>query len=58
MPGGLVAESMPASVGDTGLIPALGGFHNAMGELSLCTTTETVVYSPRTATVEPMCHNY
>ena len=36
IPGGLAAESMPASVRNTGSIPAPGGFHNAIGELSLC----------------------
>ena len=57
-PGDTVDKNPPANAGNAGLIPGPGGFHNAMGELSLCTTTETVVYSPRTATVEPMCHNY
>ena len=37
IPGGLVAESTPASLGNMGSIPAPGGFHNAIGELSLCT---------------------
>jgi len=37
IPGGLVAESTPTSVGNMGSIPAPGGFHNAIGELSLCT---------------------
>ena len=57
--GGLVAKSTSPSVGNMGSIPAPGGFHNATRQLSLSTTTtETVVYSPWAATMEPMCHNY
>ena len=26
--------SLPANAGDMGLIPGLGGFHNALGQLS------------------------
>ena len=38
-PGGSVAKNPPANAGDTGLIPGLGRFPRAVGQLSPCAAT-------------------
>ena len=58
-PGGSVVKNPPANSGDTGSIPGLGRSHIAMVQSSPCATpTESVLWSPGTATTEPTCHNY
>ena len=38
-PGGSVVKNLPANAGDTYPIPDLGRSNDAVGQLSLCTTT-------------------
>ena len=58
-PGGSVVRNLPTSAADTGSIPGLGQSHNATEQLSPCaTTTEPLLWSPRAAATQPMCHSY
>ena len=50
-PGGPVVKSLPASAGDTGLIPWSQKISHATGQLSpRATTTESVLWGPGAAT--------
>ena len=44
-PGDPAVKDLPASAGDTGLIPAPGKISQAAGQLSPCTTTTEPVYA-------------
>ena len=56
--GGAVVENPPAGAGDTGLSPGLGGSHMPQrGWVRAPRLLGPVLWSPRAATTEPMCHN-
>ena len=58
-PGGTVLKNLPANAGDMGSIPWSGKIPHAVEQQSSCaTTTEPALWSRRTTTTEPMCHNY
>ena len=58
-PGGAVVKNPPANAGDTGSSPRSGKIPHATEQLSpYATTTESVLWSLRATTTEPMCHNY
>ena len=55
-PGGAVGKNLPASAGDTCLIPGPGRLHVPQGSESPCTpATEPGLWSPRAATAEASC---
>ena len=58
-PGGSVIKNLPASAGDMGSIPDLGGYHMLRSTLSSrAAAAEPTLQSLGAVSIEPMRHSY